>query len=421
MRKTRLLPQWTAWLLCAAVNVEAQGGQTAPSLPPTVPVSARVTLDQAVEFALAHNPLRLASYHIVASARNNLSSQQAFLNPTLQFSGINNTVAPISFGNLNNYVLYGVIETSGRKAIRTHQARAQWEGSVADSNTTALTVLQGVTTAYIALQSANLVLESEKSAYSDARRISELTEQQFKIGSAPETNAIQARIALEQEANSMRGVMGAVELARASLNQQMGLDPTTPVDAADPLEFKPVTLALDDLQALASLRRTEIQSAAATERALKQGVKMQRSQYYPDVTLGTTAQFDSLQMGIALPIFDFGSIRGAVRKAKEDVKAQQAQTLQVRQQVKLDVENACVTLKQAEEQVTRSRDQIVPRAQTLFTKIEQGYRIGGNTILDLLTAQATLRSARNDFNTARANYRQARAQLERAVGASAPW
>jgi outer membrane protein TolC len=45
-------------------------------------------------------------------------------------------------------------------------------------------------------------------------------------------------------------------------------------------------------------------------------------------------------------------------------------------------------------------------------------RLGGNTILDLLNAQATVRSTRNDYNTALAAYRQAIAQLERAIGAS---
>lgn len=411
-------------LTCLCCFVSICWGQAAPAqspdLPPDVPVNQKLTLAQAVRIAMTDNPQRLASEHSVASARYNLSGQRSLLNPTVQFSGLNNTVSSLNFANPSNYVFYQTIETSGRQTIRTQVARAQLEGAVADANTTRLTVQQAVTAAYVSLQSANLTLQSELQAYADARRISELTEQQFNLGAAPETNSINARIALEQERNNLRAVRTTVEQARAALDQAMGQDPSMPVDAAEALEFKPVTPLLADLQELALRNRPEIQSSQATERALRATVKQQRSQYYPDLVFGSTARFDGLFMGVSAPLFDFGSIRGAIHKAHEDVKVQEAQTLQARQQVKLDVETAWLALNQAQAQVVRSRDEIVPRAQSLFTKIEQGYRLGGNTILDLLSAQATLRSSRNDLNTAIGAYRQAQAQLERAVGGPLP-
>jgi cobalt-zinc-cadmium efflux system outer membrane protein len=184
------------------------------------------------------------------------------------------------------------------------------------------------------------------------------------------------------------------------------------------LPFKPLTLSLTDLKARAVPGRPEIQSSEASERALREVVKQERALYYPDVYVQTSGRFDGIYAGVTLPIFDFGGIRNGIRKAKEDVKVQEAQTLQTRQQVQLDVETAWLNLNQTQAQALRSRDEIVPRAQTLYSKIEQGYRLGGNTILDLLNAQATVRSTRNDYNTAIGNYRQAIAQLERAIGGS---
>ncbi len=417
MRKTFM----RACALCFLMSLAVRSlGQSAPFpdpiAPPAVPAAQKITLAQAIATGLQQNPQRLASVHQVASARNNLSSQQSFLNPDVQFSGLNNTVSSLNFGNPSNYVFSGIIETSGRQAIRTHEARAQYEGAVADSSTVRLSVQQGVTAAYVALQSANLMLESEMQAYADSKRIADLTDKQFQLGAAPETNAIQARIALEQEVNNLRGVTEMVEQARATLNQQMGLEPAGPIDAADPLEFKPLTLSLADLNTRALPNRPEIRSSEAAERAIRETVKQERSLYYPDVYVQTTARFDGVFAGVTLPFFDFGSIRNGVRKAKEDVKVQEAQTLQIRQQVKLDVATAWLSVNQTQAQALRSQKEIVPRAQTLFTKIEQGYRLGGNTILDLLNAQATVRSTRNDYNTAIGAYRQAVAQLERAIG-----
>jgi cobalt-zinc-cadmium efflux system outer membrane protein len=419
MRHTFLCFCALGFLVCLTT---VSGGQTAPFpdpvMPPAVPIAQKITLSQAIAMALKQNPQRLASIHQVASARSNLSSQRAFLNPDIQFSGLNNTVSSLNFRNPSNYVFSGVIETSGRQAIRTHESRAQYEGAVADSNTTRLSVQQGVTAAYVALQSANLLLDSELQAYADSKRIADLTDKQFQLGAAPETNAIQARIALEQEVNNLRGVTATVEQARATLNQQMGGEPTNPVDAADPFDFKPLTLSLPDLDARALPNRPEIRSSEAAERALREVVKQQRSLSYPDLFYQTTARFDGVFAGVNFPLFDLGSIRNGIRKAKEDVLVQEAQTLQVRQQVKLDVTTAWLALDQTQAQALRSKNEILPRAQTLFAKIEQGYRLGGNTILDLLNAQATVRSTRNDYNAAIGAYRQAIAQLERAVGVS---
>jgi len=398
----------------------AQDAVQAPTVPPTVPADNRVTLMRALDIAARQNPQRLASAHTVESARQNLRGQRSMINPTISFSGINNTVAPLNFLDSRNYAIYQTIETSGRQVIRTRTARAQLEGAVAESMTTRIAVQQAVIGAYVSLQTANLNLQSEQQAFADAGRISELTAEQFKLGAAPETNAINARIALEQEANNLRAAGTAVELARASLNLAMGLDPAAPVDAAEPLEFKPIAPRLADLEEQALRSRPEIQSTEAAERVLEAAVKQQRSQYYPDLVLGGTARFDELFLGAAMPIVDFGAIRGAVRKAREDVEAQRAQVEQTRQQVRLDVVTAWLALNQTAAQVIRSRDQIVPQAQILFARVEQGYRLGGNTILDLLNAQATLRSVRNDYNTALGSYRQAVAQLERATGGRAP-
>ena len=69
--------------------------------------------------------------HAVAGAHNNLSSQSAILNPSFLFSGLNNTVTDLNFSNPSNYVISGIIETSGRRSIRTQIAKAQLEGAVA--------------------------------------------------------------------------------------------------------------------------------------------------------------------------------------------------------------------------------------------------------------------------------------------------
>lgn len=388
-------------------------------MPPAVPAAQRLTLAQAVQVGLGKNPLITASEHQVTGARANLSGQRAPANPTLNLTGSSNTSGFFDPSDPTKYGVLFTVETSGRQRLRSHQARAQFQGTQADAETTRLAVRHAVASAYADLQVANQSLENEREAYEVARRLSDLTEKQFQLGAAPETNAIRARIALTQEEQNLLRAISDVRLARASLNTQLGLPPDAPVDAADPLAYAPIQVQRDTLQQQAAQARPEIHSGEASRRALQATVGLQRSLYYPDLVVGGNPRAlrdEQVQLGLALPLFDFGSIRGQVRKAQEDVRVQDAQLEQTRQTVRLEVDAAYLDLTRAQQIVASFQDGILPRAGSLLTRIEQGYTLGASTILDLIDAQQTYRSTRRDYYAAIGDHRRALAQLERAVG-----
>src|SRR5262249_43531847 len=154
------------------------------------------------------------------------------------------------------------------------------------------------------------------------------------------------------------------------------------------------------LQQQALRTRPEVRSAEAGKRAMEAAVGLQRAQYYPDLILGTDLRAEQLQLGLTVPLFDFGSIRGAVRKAQEDVRAQEAQAEQARQMVRLDVEAAYLALLRARQLIETFQGGILPRVESLLKRVEQGYTLGASTILDLIDAQNTYRATRNDYDSA---------------------
>ena len=394
-----------------------------PELPPEVPPAQRLTLAEALRIAGQNNPQLAASVHQVASAQANLFGQKQPLNPNLFVTGTTNTPSGLDPSDPTKYGVIYTVETSGRQRWRTGQARAQLQGIQADSVTTRLTVQQGTASAYADLQAANGNLRTELEAYATAKRLYDLTTKRVDLGDAPASNATRTRIALTQEEQNLFRAGSAVRQARAALNVELGRNPDLLIDAADPLAFTPLTLKLEDLQALALRSRPELRSAEANRRALDAVVKLQRSQYYPDLQLGAnprTLGDRQVQVSLALPLFDFGSIRGAVNKAKEDVKVQDAQIVQAQQQVRLDVQTAYIALTQSQRLVTSFQDGILPRTQTLLDQVQQGYALGASSILDVIDAQQTYRTARNDYNNALGDYRRALAQLQRALGAPIP-
>ena len=265
---------------------------------------------------------------------------------------------------------------------------------------------------------ANRALTDEQEAYADALKLRDLTRKQFEAGGSPQTNAIRAQVALTQETANLFSAINGVRQARASLNNVIGREADAPIDAAEPLEYQPAALNLNDLQALAAKNRPELASAEYNRRALSAAASLARAQSYPDIVLGKPLQgTTNIELGFTLPLFDFGGIRGATQQAQKQEKAQEAVQRQVRQSVGLDVQAAYNALNLAAQTVEAYRSGILPQSESLLQRVTQGYQLGASTILDLIDAQATLRTVRIAYYGAIGQYRQALAQVERATGA----
>ncbi len=416
-----------AWGQAKPPAIAATVPSPEPQAPPVAPDAQKLTLAQAQEIALRNSPLIQIAADQVAGAKANFAGQRVPINPLLNIGGLNNStgssLGPLDLGNPSNYALIFTVETNGGLGWRTRQARNQLRGTQADAETIRLTVRQAVADAYGDLQVANTALENEQAAYANVRRLSDLTEKQFSLGAAPETNAIRSRIALTQEESNLLKAISDVRAARTNLNLQIGRNPSAIVDTADPLAYVSVHLDLSALAVKADQQRSELRSAEFNRQALQAAVGLQRAQYYPNLTVGTdlrAVRNGTFQFGLALPLFDFGSIRNSVRKARQDVKAQQAQATQIQQQVRADVQIAYDNLIRAQGTVEAFQAGILPRSASLLQRIQQGYTLGASTILDLIDAQNTYRSARNDYASALGDYRRALAQLERAIGGPLP-
>lgn len=421
-----LLPIGVSLLLCTRGPGFCQAASPPdPGLEVPTPASpeGRLTLSQAVQVGLRDNPQTAASHYAVVSAHENYNSQKAPINPTVNYSAINSTVAPFDFVTgfalRSNYSAYATLETNGAIRYRTAQAREQLHQAQFDADTATLLLKLNLVTAYVGLQTANRALDVERQVYAAMKQIRDLTQKRFEIGSGPQADAIRARIAAVQEEQNLIADVAAVNAARAQLNQWLGHPQETLVDAADPLVYRPV--AVPDpvaLTRLAERSRPDLLSAKAALRALQAVPGLQRSEYYPNVVLGRDFGKDSpLGIGMVIPL-DLGGIRGAVRKAQADVRVQEAQVELIRQGVDQDVKSAFIALDAARKQVDSYESGLLKQSETLLDQVRQGYLLGANTILDVVTAENTYRSVESAYIAAVGAYEQAVYTLEHAVGVS---
>lgn len=391
-------------------------------LPVPVPAEGHLSLNQALQLGLKQNPQIAGAKSSIVSARENYNSQRSPINPYLTYGAPNNEVAPgdytAGFTQGSNYTFYYTLETNGAQKYRARQAREQLHQAEFDARTTGLSLSMSIIDAYVNLQIANRALEVEQNIYGNMLKLGDLTNKRYLAGAGTQADAIRAHIATIQEQQNVIQDVANVNSARAALRNQMGLSQNDPVDAAEPLVYKPDPVGdLANLTRRAELSRPELHSAIANLDSLKAVPGLERSQYFPNIFLARDFGNDGyVWVGVNIP-FDLGSIRGQVRKAEADIKTQQAQVQQERESVDLDVKSSYINLVAAQKQVaTYEGGGVVSMSETLVEQIRHGYELGANTIVDIITAENTYRSVESAYYVAVGNYVQALYTLRHSIG-----
>lgn len=418
------------WIAASLLPVSAlcagQPAQQLPSYPtPPQPVSVgpadTLTLAQAMQIGLQNNPQMTAAHYAVRSALENYKSEAAPINPTFEYAALNNTVAPLNwdtgFSQGANYSAYLTLETNGAQNYRARQYREAWHQSQFDAATTGLSLKLAILNAYVGLQAAKRALEVEMTVYGNMKKLADLTQKRFEVGSGPQSDSIRAKIAEIQEAENVITDVSAVNQARATLNNQLGRPQNSPIDVAEPLVYRKISVApLMQLMDEAQGARPEIRSALANLASLRAIPGLNRSEYFPDVVLAKDFGSDGqIFIGASIPL-DLGSIGHSISKANADAKSQAAQVVQERQAVELDVRSSWESFDAAQRQIDTYDSGILSMSQTLLDQVQHGYELGANSIVDLITAENTYRSVESSYYAAVGTYVQAAYTLKHSIG-----
>jgi TolC family type I secretion outer membrane protein len=284
--------------------------------------------------------------------------------------------------------------------------------------------------AFFQRQAAAAVLEATRLSEKAALESLNAAEARYRVGTATPADRLQARTAHAQAVLNRIGAEGAVKTAQGTLANVIGVDPTlalalAPLPAAAPgAGFEAdVTRLIEE----ARTRRPDLAAAEAQFRAARANIDAAKAAHLPTFSLGVGAgrsqiagqpAHDSSSIGLSvnIPLFSGFSTTYKVRAAEAQADLQSARREQVRLQVALDVWNAHANLATATQSVKTAEDLLESATQS--ERVAAGrYRAGVGSILDLLTAQAALASARQQRIQAGTNWFVSRTALAQAMGA----
>jgi outer membrane protein len=420
-----------------------------PAAPPALPPDlaervAQLKLVDVIDIALRNNTATNAAWSDARAAAASYGSAKGEYFPTVSVNGalttIRRTVSAAGQQAVKQQFYGPTLSLSwlvfdfGGRAGAISEAREALLAADWTHNATLQSVVLAVEQAYFDYLAAKGLLAAQQTTLQDAQTNLEAAEQRHKVGLATIADVLLSKTALSQAQLSLEATAGQLQTTRGALALSMGLPANVPYDIALPSDTTVPLGISDSVDALierAVRERPDLAAERAQLAAARARVSVARSQALPSLSVGgsagetyflntvppspTSGNSYSATLTLAVPLFSGGSQIYNVRAASAaaDAAAQRAQGFE--QQVIYQVFNAYYGLRTATQQVRTSGDLLASATQSEQVALGR-YKAGAGSLLDLLTAQAALASARAQAIAARFSWYIALAQLAHDTG-----
>ena len=418
------------------------------SIPPGLAARAdSLTLADVVDLALQNNPATRTSWAQARAAAAAYGAARGSFFPTVDgavtatrssqpaatSSGnggtviIDRTRSQVAPALSVSYLLFDIGGRGGRVASARENAFAL---DYTHNATIQNTVLQ-VEQAYFTYVGTRALLEAQRISVRDAETSYRAASKRDSVGLATIADVLQARTALSQAQLGLVTTEGQLQTTRSALAVALGVSPTLPYDVVARAEDVPVGQVAESVEELinGALRsRPELQAAYASEAAAREGIRVARSAALPSLALtgsggyvnstipALTGRNYTVGLGLQLPLFNGGARQYDIARARALADAAAAQAQTVRQTVITDVFSSYYDVRTATQQV-RTSDELLASASASLRSAQARYTGGVGSILDLITAQTALASARAQQVQARWVWALRLAQLAHDAGA----
>jgi cobalt-zinc-cadmium efflux system outer membrane protein len=391
--------------------------------------TTRVSLDQAIDLALAHNHALQATRTLIL--QNQAQEITANLRPNPTFSVDSQFVpffSPQNFSgdNLNQVQQFdlglGYLFERGHKRPRRLQAArdqtAVTRAQIADAERTlAFNVGQQFVSVLLAESTLEFALQSLKSF----QQTVEIGEAQFKAGAIGEGDYLKIKLQLLQFETDVSSARLARVQALVSLRQSLGNNAVPEdFDVAGDLAYEPLKLRVEDLQAKALRERPDFRAADLGIAAARSQVLLAKADAKVDVNGQYTfthvagESTASIFANFALPLFNRN--QGEIARTGYALTQAQEQQQSASDTVLADVANAYEAFRSNDEVVQLYTSGYLKQAQDSRDISEYAYKRGAASLLDFLDSERSYRSVQLAYRQALGSYMTAVEQLKAAVG-----
>lgn len=420
------------------VPPEPDSNKTSAALPPGIAArDTSLTLPDVVDVALRNNPQTSLSWSQARTAAFEYGSARGTFFPEIDAStnlARSQSVTQTGFVQRTQFaplvsLSYLLLDFGGRSGT----IGAARENAIAvnlDYNATLQNVVLQAESAYFAYVSARALADAQRHTVAEADTSLLAAQVRHNSGVATIADVLQAQTVLAQAQLDLETDSGTVRTSHGNLATSMGLRANAKFEIAmpsDTLSVGSASSSADSLIVSALENRPDMAAARVSILQSQQEVRVARSAEYPALTVGANVGRNysnlalfagnnyALTLGVTIPIFNGFGHQYDLAAAKSRVDEQVASTSLLRTQLSNQVVTSYVSLQTAAARV-RTADVLLASALQSEDVARGRYKAGVGTILDLLTAQTALASARAQQAQTRWTWATALAQLAHDVG-----
>lgn len=413
--------------------------QTAdPSLCDREKIKKPLVLADVVDLTLCNNPqtrtlwvnariqaanvgVGMSAYLPTLSAQGSVSRN--FSNSAGQTTSYNSRSASLTAG----YLLF---DFGGRSGTLENAKQLLVAANATRDATLQINFLTAVQ-AYYTLFSARASVDALQVAEASAKESFAAAEARYLAGVATPVDKLQAQTALSQARLNLITAQGNVRTAQGTLANVMGFDASLPFSLVPLPESPPDPVIEQDIGKLieqARQKRPDLQAAEAQIKAAEAQLSSTRATGLPTVSLGASTGTQNISgspntnnssIGVTLNVPLFTGTRNTYqnRAAELQVEGKVAARDLLANQIALDVWKAYQALLTNSQSLIAAGDLVASAEQSERMTLGR-YKAGvaNMSILDVLNAQSTLASARQQRVAALYNFQASRLALAQAIG-----
>jgi len=407
---------------------------------------AVVTLDQALDLALAYSPKLKAAQEALAAAR--FSQKEAFTyflptlgtsyawkrmqdEPTVNLNGMN-----FQTGSLNTYqwstYLSQPIFTGFRLTSTYRLAELGVDLAKLDLRLAQLDLVVAVKEAYLEYLRAQKSWKVAQQAVRQLKAHLKVSQDFYDVGIIPINDVLKTKVGLSSAQQEEVKAKNAVDLARSKLNVLLGRPVQEELEVKDILRYRRVEITYDQAHRIALEKRPELKALALRLEQADQAITQAQSQYYPQVSLRGAYNFtsDKPELGdndyydpsgwevstqVEWTFWEWGRTRHRVSRRRAQKRRLGNLENDLKDQVGLQVKQAILFLRESEKNIFTAKVAITQAKENYRITLER-FKEQLTTNTELLDAQVLLTNAQNNYFTALTVYNLAKARLWRFMG-----
>jgi outer membrane protein TolC len=403
----------------------------------------RLTLQDAIQKALQSNlGVLLAGTKVDEAEGTRLRRLSAALQPRINaqayanvqnrdlrafgisLPGMPEVVGPFSNYDFRVYAQQNVIDLQSYRQLKASE-RALDAGKM-DYRDARDLIVRAIAALYLNAQSAAARTEAAQSRVTDSNALYKLAKDKHDAGSATGVDVLRAQVQLANDKQALLVAQNQLKQSLLQLQRNMGMTPGTPVQLAEPLEYRPLNQPeIESLASAALLARADYLSLASQRQGLIEQQSANRARSYPKLSLngnfgeigrsiGGVKSTGLVQGQIDFTLFDRDR-NGEAQELASRVKRIDDQIADLRRGIDEDLREALLNLDSAAEQVAVAREgQDLARRELELA--QDRFQQGTANNVEVITAQDELARAEENYILAVSSHADAKFALARAMG-----